>query len=233
MGIKHKNKQSSAQIAPQVNLYINFYQKVTTILVDSMLYTFQPICECYIPFNPYVNTPKHFCSRFWETVPKEIFQAPSLEILGGCKVSRLDPQQVTSSAQPFQVSLSLFAPIFPKYLSPLCTLNTYTPQRLCAKYIQQFYAQSKDYCARSHCLREQSETDIRLDPYRVDLPYMVNTTVKSTEAKELKENTVYNLWSQQQGLPLIYAERGHLAHVTINLRLDKAGSSEKKVFGVF
>merc|ERR1712110_889861 len=104
----------------------------------------------YIYFNPYVNTPKHFCSKFWETVPKEIFQAPSLEILGGCKVSRLDPQQVTSSAQPFPVSLSLFAPIFPKYLSPLCTLNTYTPHRLCAKYIQQWYAQSKDYCARSH-----------------------------------------------------------------------------------
>ena len=57
---------------------------------------------------------------------------------------------------------------------------------------------------------------------------MVNTTVKSTETKELKENTVYNLWSQQKGLPLIYAERGHLAYVTINLRLDKAGSSEKR-----
>ncbi len=51
----------------------------------------------------------------------------------------------------------------------------------------------------------------------------------STEAKELKENTVNNLWSQQQqGLPLIYAEGGHLACVTINLRLDKAGSSEKR-----
>ena len=137
---------------------------------------------------------------------------------GMCKVWRLDPQQVTSSAQPFPVSLSLFAPIFPKYLSPLCTLNTYTPQRLCAKYNQQFYAQSEDYCARSYCLREQSETDIRLDPHGVDLPYMVNTTVKSTEAKEHKENTVYNLWSQQKGLPLIYAERGHvrgqLAYVT-------------------
>ena len=99
--------------------------------------------------------------------------------LSNCKVSRLDPQQVTSSAQPFPVSLSLFAPIFPKYLSPLCTLNTYTPQRLCAKYNQQFYAQSEDYCARSYCLREQSETDISQDPYGVDLAYMVNTTANS------------------------------------------------------
>ena len=163
-----------------------------------------------------------------ETFKKIKLHLLSPEIPEICKVSRLDPQQVTSSAQPFPVSLSLFAPIFPKYLSPLCTLNTYTPQRLCAKYNQQFYAQSEDYCARSYCLREQSETDIRLDPYGVDLPYMVNTTVKSTEAKELKENTVYNLWSQQKGLPLIYAERGHLAYVTINLRLDKAGSSEKR-----
>jgi hypothetical protein len=33
---------------------------------------------------------------------------------------------------------------------------------------------------------------------------------KSTEAKELKENTVNNLWSQQQqGSPLIYVDRGH------------------------
>ena len=109
-----------------------------------------------------------------------------------------------------------------------------------------FYAQSEDYCARSYCLREQSETDISKDPYGVDLAYMVNTTANSwrgmprpeesekelptsTEAKELKENTVNNLWSQQQQrLPLIYAEGGHLACVTINLRLDKAGSSEKR-----
>ena len=55
-------------------------------------------------------------------------------------------------------------------------------------------------------------------PRRIDLPYMVTTTVKSTETKKLKETTVYNLWSQQKGLPLIYAERGHvkgqLAYVT-------------------
>ena len=66
-------------------------------------------------------------------------------------------------------------------------------------------------------------------PRRIDLPYMVTTTVKSTETKKLKETTVYNLWNQQRGLPLIYAEGGHsfgLCH--INLRLDKAGSSEKR-----
>ena len=118
-------------------------------------------------------------------------------------------------------------PFFARPNFPQITSVRYVRLRhtLLIDYVQNTFnnsmPKSKDCCARViEVIAGRSKARrIRPDPpRRIDLPYMVTTTVKSTETKKLKETTVYNQWSQQKGLPLIYAERGHvrgqLAYVT-------------------
>ena len=177
-------------------------------------------------FNPYVNAPKSLCSNFGKPYQNKIFQAPALKSWGDVRLR--DSHLTTCGLPNFHIRFPpplfhLFSFLFP---SSLCTPKAYTPINCYMQNTINILCPNWSLPCKKLLSRESSkpnirkinrsrstlygETDNKLQEGQAKDQRSQRELPKSTEAKELKENTVNNLWSQQQqGPPLIYIDSGH------------------------